>query len=118
MEDVFAALARLRAPLAQGEYDLHRLVAQALEAAGIPYRHEAPVGKGRRIDFLCGDVGIEIKRGRPAPGRLAAQLAGYLESPAVAGVILVAERTARLPAQLGGKPVKLLSLNRLWGIAL
>ena len=118
MEQVLNALSGLRAPLSQGEYDLHRLVAEALEAAGVEYIHEAPLGRGRRIDFLCGSVGIEVKRGRPAPGLLKKQLSGYLESPQVSALILIAERTANIPPVIGGKPVKIVSLNRLWGIAL
>ena len=118
METVWNALKNLRAPLVQEEYDLHALVAQALEQAGIPFRHEAPLGPGRRIDFLCGDIGIEVKRGRPAPAVLKKQLTAYLQSDHLTGLILVVERTAALPPQLAGKPVKILSLNRLWGIAL
>ncbi|MBQ8537390.1 MAG: hypothetical protein IJ461_08335 [Clostridia bacterium] len=118
MEQIVKALKSLRAPLSQGEYDLHALVADALAAAGVEYIHEAPLGRGRRIDFLCGAIGIEVKRGRPAPGMLKKQLAGYLESDKLTGLILVAERTASIPNVIGGKPVKIVSLNRLWGIAL
>ena len=118
MERIEAALKTLRAPLSQGEYDLHQLVARALDEAGIAYVHEAPLGKGRRIDFLAGTIGIEVKRGRPAPGLLKKQLTGYLQSQQVTALFLVTERTANIPAILEGKPVKLISLNRLWGIAL
>ena len=118
MERILSALMTLRAPLSQGEYDLHSLVARALEAAGIDYIHEAPLGRGRRIDFLCGEIGIEVKRGRPAPGLLTKQLAGYLQSERLTALILVTERSASVPPLIGGKPVKVLSLNRLWGIAL
>ena len=118
MEAVYNALKGLRAPVVQEEYDLHARVAQALDAAAIPYRHEAPLGPGRRIDFLCGSIGIEVKRGRPAPSLLKKQLAGYLQSKQLTGLILVVERTASIPPMIAGKPVKILSLNRLWGIAL
>lgn len=118
MERILSALMTLRAPLSQGEYDLHSLVARALEAAGIDYIHEAPLGRGRRIDFLCGAIGIEVKRGRPAPGILKKQLAGYLAHEGLTGLVLVVERTANIPDTIGGKPVKIVSLNRLWGIAL
>lgn len=118
METILKALQNLRAPFSQGEYDLHRLVAAALAEANLDYQHEVPLNRGRRIDFLCGDIGIEVKRGRPAPGLLQKQLSGYLESPRVSALILVTERTANIPPVISGKPVKVLSLNRLWGIAL
>ena len=118
MERVYEALQSLRAPIQQGEYDLHRLVMAALEEAGIPYLHEYVLGPRCRIDLMCGGVGIEVKRGRPERGRLMAQLSRYAASPEVRGLIVVAERSVNLPRTLGGKPVQLLCLNRLWGIAL
>lgn len=115
---VAQALERLRAPLQRGEYDLHRLVRETLEQAGLPTRHEVPLAPRCRIDLMCGDVGIEIKRGKPAPARLLPQLTRYCACPEVAGLLLVSERSVRLPATLCGKPVQNLCLNRLWGIAL
>lgn len=123
MDVVYAALTALRAPIQQGEYDLHRLVMDALDRAAIPYRHEYVLAPRCRIDLFCGGVGekgigIEVKRGRPQRGQLIAQLTKYAASPEIAGLILVAERSIDLPRQIAGKPVKLLCLNRLWGIAL
>ena len=63
MEEVYEALTALRAPLQQGEYDLHRLVMDALERAAIPYAHEVRLAPRCRIDLMCGSVGIEVKRG-------------------------------------------------------
>lgn len=118
MQQVYEALTALRAPLQQGEYDLHRLVMDALDASGIPWEHEVRLAPRCRIDLMCGGVGIEIKRGRPEPARIRAQLAKYAACPQVKALILVSERTVPVPRQLGGKPVRVICLNRLWGIAL
>lgn len=118
MDEVFEALSALRAPIQQGEYDLHRLVMGALDEAGLSYAHEVKLGPRCRIDLMCGSVGIEIKRGRPERGRLMAQLTRYAQSPEIAALVVVAERRVDLPRRVAGKPVKLLCLNRLWGIAL
>lgn len=118
MDEIFAALSALRAPIQQGEYDLHRLVMDALAASGLPCRHEVNLGPRCRIDLMCGSVGIEIKRGRPEKGRLIAQLTRYAASAEVSALVVVAERRVDLPRQVAGKPVRLLCLNRLWGIAL
>ena len=118
MDEVLAALSRLRVPIQQGEYDLHRLVEQALDEAGIPWRHEVKLGSRCRIDLMAGGVGIEIKRGRPERGRLLEQLSRYAACPEVQALVLVVERSAALPHTLQGKPVRVLCLNRLWGIAL
>lgn len=118
MEKMMQALSAIRAPIQQGEYDLHRLVMDALDAAGIAYTHEARLAPRCRIDLLCGCVGIEVKRGRPEKARLLEQLRRYAQCPQVAVLVVVAERRLDLPGEIGGKPVKLVCLNRLWGIAL
>lgn len=118
MEAIIAALQCLRAPIQQGEYDLHRLVMDTLQAQGFSLQHEVPLAPRCRIDLMCGSIGIEIKRGKPERRRLIQQLSRYAACPQVAGLILVAESTVELPRQLQGKPVRLVCLNRLWGIAL
>ena len=112
------AISALRAPLQQGEYDLHRLVMDALDAADIPWAHEVKLGPCCRIDLMCGGVGIEIKRGKVEKARILAQLRKYADCEQVQGLILVTEKTVPLPHTICGKPVRLVCLNRLWGIAL
>lgn len=118
MDEILTALQCLRAPIQQGEYDLHRLVMDTLSARGIPLQHEVPLAPRCRIDLLCGSVGIEIKRGKPARARLVEQLTRYARCQQVSALVLVAERSVDLPRQLCGKPVQVICLNRLWGIAL
>ena len=50
--------------------------------------------------------------------RILRQLTRYAACPQVASLILVTEKTVPVPHTLCGKPVRLLCLNRLWGIAL
>jgi len=118
MERICNALSTLRAPLQQGEYDLHRLVMDALDAASIPWEHEVRLAPRCRIDLMCGSVGIEIKRGQPDKARILQQLTRYAACPQVTGLILVTEKTVPVPRAIHGKPVRLICLNRLWGIAL
>ena len=115
---IVRALSALRVPLQKGEYDLHALVMQTLEAADIPYAHEVPIEAHARIDLLCGDVGIEIKRGSVRRADVLRQLRRYAASEKIAALIVVSERTLALPATLSGKPLYAVCLNRLWGIAL
>lgn len=118
MERIATAISALRAPLQQGEYDLHRLVMDALDAAALPWEHEVRLAPRCRIDLMCGSVGIEIKRGKVEKARILAQLAKYAECEQVTGLILVTEKTVPVPHAIHGKPVRLICLNRLWGIAL
>ena len=118
MERIIEAISQLRAPLQQGEYDLHRLVMDALDAAALPWEHEVRLAPRCRIDLMCGGVGIEIKRGAVDKARILEQLRRYAACERVEGLILVTEKTVPVPHTIGGKPVRLICLNRLWGIAL
>ena len=118
MEHIIDAISALRAPLQQGEYDLHRLVMDALDAAALPWEHEVKLAPRCRIDLMCGSVGIEIKRGKVEKARILEQLRKYAACEQVEGLILVTEKTVPVPHLIGGKPVRLVCLNRQWGIAL
>ena len=118
MDAVYSALLEVRAPLQQGEYDLHRLVMDTLSRQGVPFAHEVSLAPRCRIDLMCGGVGVEIKRGRVERAKVLRQLARYAACAQVAGLILVTEKSLGLPQEIGGKPVLVVCLNRLWGIAL
>jgi hypothetical protein len=118
MQQIIEAISALRAPLQQGEYDLHRLVMDALDAASLPWEHEVKLAPRCRIDLMCGGVGIEIKRGKVEKARVLQQLRKYAACPQVEALILVTEKTVPVPHAILGKPVRLICLNRLWGIAL
>ena len=115
---VCAALAAVRAPAVPGEYDIHAMIARALSDARLDFAHECRLAPRCRIDFVVGRVGIEVKKGRPAASELARQLRRYLASDALDGVVVVTQRAVPLPERLDGKPVRAISLNRLWGVAL
>ena len=63
-------------------------------------------------------MGIEIKKGRPAATALTQQLRRYLESDDLDAAVVVVQRALPLPGRILGKPVRIVSLNRLWGVAL
>ena len=118
IDHIVAALSNVRMPAQPEEYDIHAQVASALGAASLAYEHEYRLGPRCRIDFKVGRVGIEVKKGRPASSDLTRQLRRYLESDELDAVIVVTQRVTRLPETILGKRVELISLNRLWGVAL
>ena len=118
VQAILSALSALRIGPQPEEYEIHDAVARALDAAGIPYVHECRLLPGRRIDFACGSVGLEVKKGRPDGRRLRAQLARYLEQTQLTAAIVVLQRPCRLPDRICDKPVYTVALNRLWGVAL
>lgn len=115
---VATALSAVRMPARPEENDIHAAVALALREAGLEYEHEYRLAPRSRIDFRVGRVGIEVKKGRPASARLARQLRRYLESDELDAAVVVVQRVTALPDAICGKPVRLISLNRLWGVAL
>jgi len=118
MDRIINVLASVRVPAQPEEYDIHAAVAEALAGAGLAYAHEYRLGPRCRIDFAVGRVGIEVKKGRPATTQLVRQLRRYLESDVLDGIIVVSQRATALPDTICGKPVRQVSLNRLWGVAL
>ena len=118
IERIIDALAAVRMPAQPEEYDIHAQVAAALGAAGLPFEHEYKLRPRCRIDFRVGRVGIEVKKGRPASAELTKQLRRYLASDALDAVVVVTQRVTRLPHSIDGKGVYIISLNRLWGVAL
>lgn len=112
------ALSAVRMPAQPEEYDIHAQVASALGAASLAFEHEYRLGPRCRIDFKVGRVGIEVKKGRPAASELLKQLKRYLEFDALDAVVVVMQQGVNLPGRISGKPVAVVSLNRLWGVAL
>lgn len=118
LERVLSAIAVIRCPAVCEESKLHEMVMQALEDKGLAAQHEVRLAPCCRIDVMCGGVGIEIKRGKVEKARILQQLRKYADCEQVQGLILVTEKTVPLPHTIYGKPVRLVCLNRLWGIAL
>ena len=115
---IVKALSAVRMPAQPEEYDIHTQIAGALAKSGIDFEHEFRLAPRCRIDFRVGRVGIEVKKGRPVPSELAKQLGRYLASEELDAAVVVMQRAVPLPGVISGKPVRVVSLNRLWGVAL
>lgn len=117
-ESVTAALHTLRVGAADSEERLHEQAAEAFARAGLEAAHEVRLAPRCRIDFMVGDIGVEIKKKKPQRAPLIAQLTRYAACPQVARLIVLAPRGVDLPKSIGGKPVTMMSLEKLWGIML
>jgi len=118
MEKVFFALQAMRPPFVPYEYNIHVMVEECLLNAGLAYTHEAIIGKGCRIDYLVEDVGIEIKKGKQVPRVLLKQLERYAACEAIGSLVIISQRSVRLPGCVGGKALCQIVLPQLWGVAL
>lgn len=118
IQRILNALSAIRISAQPEEFEIHQQIARALETAAIPYSHEHRLAPGCRIDFLCGSVGIEVKKSRPDAARLRAQLKRYLDGTELTAIIVVLQKPCSLPDRICSKPVCTVALNRLWGVAL
>lgn len=90
----------------QNEKELQRGIAEVLQKHGLAYKAEVQLTGKDRIDFLVGNIGIEVKVG----GSLSAvtrQLYRYAERPEISDLILVTTRHGHgnLPSEINGKPL-------------
>lgn len=118
IQAILNALSAIRISAQPEEAEIHSAVAQALNAAGIAHIHEYKLAPGQRIDFISGKIGIEVKKSRPAASQLRRQLTRYLENAELDAMIVVLQKPCALPACICAKPVYVVALNRLWGVAL
>lgn len=100
------------------EFEIHDAIVEALLRHGLPHRREHAFGPRCRADIWVDGVVIEVKKQRPPRQELLDQVNRYAAQPACRAIITVLERSIALPATLNNKPIAVLSLNALWGIAL
>jgi len=118
LEQVLCAIRQIRCSASASEDELHRQVLAVLDAAGLAPVHEVRLAPRCRIDVMCGDIGIEIKKSRPAASKLVAQLMRYAACEPVGQLVVIAPRGVNLPKRIGGKRVTMVALERLWGVSL
>ncbi len=110
LPDVLAALARIRTR-ASTEADLQAAVGMAFKLARVPHEQQVRISPHDRLDFLAGDVAVELKVDGSAAALLR-QLDRYAAHERVGAIVVVSTRARHLemPAALRGKPVHLVSL--------
>lgn len=86
------------------EKELQRAISQILDQSGISWKAEVPLTPKDRIDFMVGDIGIEVKTDGSQQNVLR-QLYRYACLPEIKALILVTTRQnhRHMPPQLDGK---------------
>jgi len=118
---VLAALGRVRLmSTVIEELRIHEAIAAELLRCGLPFVHEADLGSGCRIDFLvAGEIGVEVKKGRPGSVAVRRQLERYGRTGKLSRIVVAAERGVPwVPAEAAGVPVHAVTLSSSWGVAL
>lgn len=116
---VVRAIGTLRLGEEMPEETVQQRVAQALSENGIGFVKEAVLGPGCRVDFLAeGSVAVEVKARFVPAGALKKQLLRYGAFDAVSAVVVASVEPVRAPKCVCGKPVEVVCLRSLWGVAL
>ena len=96
---------------AGSEAHLQDGIAESMSLAGLRFEREVELARGDRIDFLAGDLGVEVKV-KGGLSEVTRQLHRYAQSPRIAQLLLVtnALKLARVPKSLHDKPVHVAAL--------
>lgn len=89
------------------EKDLQEALVRVFEAEKMDYLREVRLGPGDIVDFMVGDVAVEVKVDG-GPTEVLRQVLRYLEYGRVAALVLVTRRSGSargIPHQVMGKPV-------------
>lgn len=103
---IASAVARRRFRIVT-EKDFQEALVRVFEAEKMEYRREVRLGPGDVVDFMVGDVAVEVKV-EGSPTQVLRQILRYLEYGEVSALVLVTRRagSARgIPPQVLGKPV-------------
>lgn len=115
-ETVIEVLRAMRPPLHCTKPTCMRWWARSTEH-GLPLPTRRGLGAGCRIDYLVGDVGVEIKKGKPNAASLVASLSAMPFYENIAS--LVVSRAKCSPAtRHRGKSFLFLPALQLWGVSL
>lgn len=84
------------------EKDFQDAVGEALTTRGVAFEREVDLGDGDRIDFMVGEVGLELKM-EGSTANVARQLQRYCRHERVQEIVLATTRTLH-QAVLGRQP--------------
>lgn len=106
MTTLDAVIESLRGFVPSDEADLGDQIAKRLVAQGVEFEREVWLNDTDRIDFLVGDVGLELKLKGPVSS-VTRQLMRYAQSNRVASLVLVTTRFGHkaVPRELAKKTV-------------
>ena len=111
--ELMALLSRGRFPL-HAESATQASIEAFLTSHGVTFAREVSLTPADRIDFMVGDIGVEVKCNRANKPAIYRQLVRYALRHEVAALILATNKAMGLPPLIEGKPVYYLSLGRGW----
>ncbi len=118
IEEVVKVLRGVRISRRMDEDGIHVEIMAAFDRNHIVYEHEYKLIAHKRFDFWLDGIVVEVKKRKPSKISLLNQLNRYTMEPGIRAIIVVMEEAMVLPRVLNQKPIRIVSLNANWGIAL
>lgn len=110
--DIVTALSRCRFSLAR-EKETQAEIAAIFDRASIGHRREVDLGDRNIIDFMLGEIGIEVKIDG-SKRAIFAQCKRYCETGKLSDLILVTNVATGFPPAIAGVPCFVVSLGKGW----
>lgn len=101
-----------RLPLSD-EKLLQLSISDVFEAAALDFEREVSLGDGDIVDFMVGDLAIEVKI-KGERRAIFRQLERYCRHDAVGRILLATNVPMMLPVEIMGKPTAIAALGRGW----
>ncbi len=97
----------------ENEKILQGQIEKSLADAGVLFEREVVLDKGSRIDFMVGDIGIEVKiKGQKR--EIYKQCERYCGFESIKKLILLTSKSMGIDEEILGKPVYFININRAW----
>lgn len=92
---------------------LQKQMEEAFRAAGIAYQREVRLSPTDIIDFMVGNIGIEVKI-KSAKKAIYKQCVRYCQQEQVGQLLLLTNKQLGFPDSINGKPTHILNLGLAW----
>jgi len=89
-------------------------IAEALEKDHLPFEREVRLEPGSIIDFMVGDVGLEVKIQKGQKQAIFRQCERYCGLDRVKAIVLATNLAMGFPSEIAGKPAYIFPLGKAW----
>lgn len=100
------------------EEQIHDVVSETLRSKNIAFLYEYRLSPSARIDFISGDIGIEVKKSTVKNNQLIKQLEKYAQSDEISKIIVITTKSVCINDKINNKEIIVVNLNKNWSISL
>ncbi len=100
-------------PLTMDELSIHRKMAENFDRLGIAYEREVVLSDDSRIDFLIGNLGIEVKI-KGSKKAIYYQCERYCKFDRISELVLLTNVPMVFDSHILGKPFHIIQMGKAW----